>query len=518
MMINETRYMQLGYNKNYIPKITTCVYIGSKFYFLKRLSINISIIIMLVYSCRAQNFQNGIRYYKTNSGLEFGVWGGNEERYPAPLLFILANTTDETLGNEYFRQCGNQLARQFGWLCASLDLPSHGKYVSANEKEGLWGWVEAITRKEDFVSKNNRRMQEIIEYLISKGYVDENNIAVCGTSRGGYLALRFVAFEKRIKTAVLFSPVTDFSVLEEFSKVDTNLISDYRIDNFIPSLSNKRLFFAIGDRDKRVGTDRTIDLASKIIRFSNEKHTKGQTDLNVTYEPKGHTTPPITVPRATAWIMQDNSPKPSPIAKWDSTSRSEIYRARVELIRNLPHSMKDVIFLGNSISFWGEWQEMFESLEVKNRGIPGDNTYGVIERLNDIIIGKPSKIFILIGINDLANKIPNNIILSNYERIVRKIKSASPLTKIYFQTILPTNDMLNKKTPIYDNDENIKKINSSLKLLAERNSGLFEVIDLYKSFADENGKMKVQYTWDGVHLNYAGYMKWLHILTQGKYL
>lgn len=202
--------------------------------------------------------------------------------------------------------------------------------------------------------------------------------------------------------------------------------------------------------------------------------------------------------------------------KWDSTVRPDIYKAQVELFRSRPHSRKDVVFLGNSITFWANWSELLGDLRYKNRGIPGDITFGVLERLDEVIQGRPAKVFILIGINDLARNTPDSVILQNYRRIVRRLKTGSPNTRLYFQTLLPTNDTFQKLKNHYHKEEHIRYLNSALKEMAPAEG--FEVIDLHTHFVDETGKLKKEYTWDGVHLTLAGYQKWVEVLRSGTYI
>ena len=154
--------------------------------------------------------------------------------------------------------------------------------------------------------------------------------------------------------------------------------------------------------------------------------------------------------------------------KWDSTYRPDIYPSKVEMFRSFEHSKKDIVFLGNSIIFWGEWAELLQSKHIKNRGIPGDMTFGVLERLDEVINGKPSRVFILIGINDIARGVPDSIILRNYERMIQRIKAGSSRTKIFFQTMLPTNSSFNKLTTHYHKEEHIKQVNAGLKKLQLR--------------------------------------------------
>ena len=81
---------------------------------------------------------------------------------------------------------------------------------------------------------------------------------------------------------------------------------------------------------------------------------------------------------------------------------STFYYQRATLFEVLPTSKSDIIFLGNSITNGGEWAELLGNPHAKNRGISGDTTQGVLDRLSTITKGKPSKIFLLIGTNDLS--------------------------------------------------------------------------------------------------------------------
>ncbi|WP_206513055.1 GDSL-type esterase/lipase family protein [Larkinella soli] len=202
--------------------------------------------------------------------------------------------------------------------------------------------------------------------------------------------------------------------------------------------------------------------------------------------------------------------------KWDSTVRPDIYKARVDLFRSLPHSRKDVVFLGNSLTFWADWSDLLGNSRYKNRGIPGDITFGVLERLDEVIQGRPASVFILIGINDLARQIPDSVILANYRRMVRRLKAASPRTQIFFQTLLPTNEGFEKLKSHYNREDHIRFLNNALKAMAPAEG--FAVIDLHPHFADEAGKLRREYTWDGVHLTLAGYLKWAEVLRAGRYI
>ena len=200
--------------------------------------------------------------------------------------------------------------------------------------------------------------------------------------------------------------------------------------------------------------------------------------------------------------------------KWDSTYRPGLYKFKVQLYESYPHSKKDIVFLGNSITDRVDWNELLGMVHVHNRGISGDITFGVLQRLNEVIDGYPEKVFILIGINDVSRNIPDSLIANNYREIVDRIKKASPRTKIYFQTLLPVNNEFTQFKNHYNKDEHILWLNQQIKALGKEKG--ITVIDLYPHFLDQQQKLDKKYTLDGLHLNAEGYKVWAAILK--KYL
>ena len=200
---------------------------------------------------------------------------------------------------------------------------------------------------------------------------------------------------------------------------------------------------------------------------------------------------------------------------WDSTYKPGSWDLRVQQFRNYPDSKKDIIFLGNSITAGVDWNELLQNVNVRNRGISGDITFGLLNRLDEVTKGKPARIFILIGINDISRNIPDSVILMNYQRMIDRIQLESPSTKIFLQTILPVNNDFPVKAQ-FNKDEHILYVNQELKKLAEKEK--VRVIDLYKEFLGADNKLDKKYTYDGLHLNAEGYKHWAEILKKGKYL
>jgi lysophospholipase L1-like esterase len=202
--------------------------------------------------------------------------------------------------------------------------------------------------------------------------------------------------------------------------------------------------------------------------------------------------------------------------KWDSSFRPNNYELKFELFKSFPDSPKDIIFLGNSITAGTDWMELLGRTDVRNRGISGDITFGVLERLDEVTEGKPAKVFILIGINDISRNVPDSIILGNYQKIIQRIKKVSPATKIYFHTLMPVNNEFTQFKNHYNKDEHILFVNEGLKQLAAKEK--ITVIDLYPHFLNADKKLDKKYTIDGLHLTAAGYKVWADILKKGKYL
>lgn len=215
-------------------------------------------------------------------------------------------------------------------------------------------------------------------------------------------------------------------------------------------------------------------------------------------------------------LFWSNSQAQTSTPKWDSTHRPNNFALKVEQFKAYPDSKKDIIFLGNSITAGVDWTELLGKSNLRNRGISGDITFGVLERLDEVTEGKPAKVFILIGINDISRNIPDSFIIENYKKMIRRIKTESPKTKIYFHTLMPVNNEFTQFKNHYNKDEHILHVNEALKKLAASES--ITLIDLYPHFLNADNKLDKKYTVDGLHLNAEGYKVWARILTNGKYL
>ncbi|MEQ1552769.1 MAG: GDSL-type esterase/lipase family protein [Ferruginibacter sp.] len=196
----------------------------------------------------------------------------------------------------------------------------------------------------------------------------------------------------------------------------------------------------------------------------------------------------------------------------------EHHQKRTALFRSEPIVKGKIIFLGNSITEFGDWQKLLNDSTVINRGIAGDNTFGVLARLDDIINREPNKLFIKIGINDISQNIPVEIIVKNISTIIKSVKIKSPMTKIYIHSVLPTNDNVKNEYPdAYNKNGIVSLVNRQLKKQAKKYNIIY--IDINKIFRDKYGKLDIKYAdSDGLHLNDFAYKTWIELLKSNKYL
>ena len=187
------------------------------------------------------------------------------------------------------------------------------------------------------------------------------------------------------------------------------------------------------------------------------------------------------------------------------------YYQRATLFEQLPITSTDIVFLGNSLTDGCEWAELFGNPHIKNRGISGDEVMGIYDRIDPILKGKPAKIFLLTGVNDVSHDLTADSILVMYKKLVSKIKSDSPKTKLYIQSILPVNDEFTRFPKVHNKTQVILDINKGLKQLAKENGYIY--IDLYTHFiAPGTQSFDKKYTNDGLHLLGPGYLVWKEAL------
>ena len=182
------------------------------------------------------------------------------------------------------------------------------------------------------------------------------------------------------------------------------------------------------------------------------------------------------------------------------------YARRATLFDLLPVYSSDIIMLGNSLTDGAEWNELFDNCHVKNRGIVGDIIPGFFERLEPIMKGQPRKIFIMGGVNDISHGVSADSIVSAMTQVVTTIQARCPKTEIYVQSMLPFNNDVRLWKLLKGREQVVVDGNKGLENMCQRLGVTF--INLYPLFVGEDGKMKPEYTNDGLHLMGGAYLIW----------
>lgn len=215
--------------------------------------------------------------------------------------------------------------------------------------------------------------------------------------------------------------------------------------------------------------------------------------------------------------IQDQKQKNGVIPVTDSTSyNNKYYQQRLSLFRSFPVVKNTVMFLGSSSAERGAWSELFPGLSITNRGIGGDNTLGVLARLDEVVEMLPSKVFLFIGTNDLGSRAwPVNFVYDNYVKIIDRIKKDSPKTKIYIVS-MPINEKVVTIDRFKGKSEYFIQFNQKLGELSQEKNLVF--INFFNQVIGKNGELISEYTTDGIHLTPQGYKVMAEYFSKKKFL
>ena len=181
--------------------------------------------------------------------------------------------------------------------------------------------------------------------------------------------------------------------------------------------------------------------------------------------------------------------------------RPILVRARTTFFEAYPIQPGDVVMLGDSITEGAEWAEVLPNHPVRNRGIGGDRTIHLLERLDPISTSEAGSLFLKIGTNDLGADVPHDEIVSNYAAMLDRIAREAPTTRVVVQSVLPRDASYR---------ERIERLNEAIRALAAERQLIW--LDLYPHFLAGDGSLRDELTYDELHLNGAGYRVWGELL------
>lgn len=179
--------------------------------------------------------------------------------------------------------------------------------------------------------------------------------------------------------------------------------------------------------------------------------------------------------------------------RWSEIKNYRSLRPQVGTVKN--------IFYGDSITNAWPLHEFFPNHGTLNRGLGGDNVYGLYDRMNDDVLAyEPERVFMMIGINGIEE---------DKSQIIDCIQALTGMMTekgiaVYLCSILPLRDPDNWDRFQYQ--DKIVEINTELAAWAADNAAGF--LDYHSEVKDETGQLAAECAkQDGTHITFEAYCR-----------
>jgi len=152
------------------------------------------------------------------------------------------------------------------------------------------------------------------------------------------------------------------------------------------------------------------------------------------------------------------------------------------------------VMIGDSLIENGQWSEWLDSGEIANRGVSGDSSIQMLDRLRSYSLNRVLGVIGMIGINDILNGKPAVAVTDAVDNAISYIHSRE--IPVLWISILPV------APPRLNCNEEIATTNRLIKNVC-RQCGA-EFLDINEHFT-ELGVLSGELSLDGLHLNGRGY-------------
>ena len=174
------------------------------------------------------------------------------------------------------------------------------------------------------------------------------------------------------------------------------------------------------------------------------------------------------------------------------------YSSMRELQASYARSMTDTLVVGDSLVSEASWQELLASPHVAGRGIAGDTTAGVLNRIEDYLGTNTRRLILWVGTNDVAQIVDKVETVRNIELVLMRIEREN--IRVAIIECLPVAAWIENAEA---RNRQIFEINSAIAKLSARYKAT--IIKVSDSLSNEIGNLRPEMTRDGIHLNSAGY-------------
>ncbi|MFH1747178.1 MAG: GDSL-type esterase/lipase family protein [Planctomycetota bacterium] len=166
-----------------------------------------------------------------------------------------------------------------------------------------------------------------------------------------------------------------------------------------------------------------------------------------------------------------------------------------------------IVLVGSSHFEWFDTDRFLPGRRIVNRGIASDRLgiteRGILHRLEVSVFNvRPAMIVFNNGVNDLGElwrngEPPEAEIYAAYERAIAAIRAGSPGVPLLIVNELPTTGDFAGVNPY------VPGLNAHISRVAERHGG--DHLDFHSEVVGADGELRVELTYDGLHLNDEGY-------------
>lgn len=158
-----------------------------------------------------------------------------------------------------------------------------------------------------------------------------------------------------------------------------------------------------------------------------------------------------------------------------------------------------VTFVGDSLTAQGDWQAAFPDRVVFNQGVSGDTSFQLMARLPAIRRTGAGTYLVMVGINDIVWGYDPGRIAGRIQWLRTGLRIGTG-ARVIIQSTIPC-------ARFRCGDDGVRRV-AELNALIARQTPAADFVDLTSVMADGDG-LRRAYTVDGVHLNAAGYARWV---------
>ncbi|MCU1470587.1 MAG: hypothetical protein JWQ39_1736 [Glaciihabitans sp.] len=159
---------------------------------------------------------------------------------------------------------------------------------------------------------------------------------------------------------------------------------------------------------------------------------------------------------------------------------------------------ESILFVGDSITAGGNWQQWFPDYDVHVETSPDDATDRLNERLPAVTELQPENLAILIGGNDFGLSRSVEYVVRSIEYFLAIVRQNVPGSRTLVQSILPRGKEF---------ADDIRDANRHLRQYAQNVHAQY--LDLWPAMATDEGELRPEFTTDRLHLTTEGYEAWL---------